>query len=423
MLELNRITKNFEQVVSGLEMRGIAEAKQLLENLIHLDDRRKETQSELDSILAESNQKSKSIGQLMQSGAREEAETLKSATVALKSQAKTLQSQLGELVEEIDQRLYDLPNIPNPSVPEGRNAEHNEVVAEWGQLPEAGGIPHWELGRKLGILDFELGSKVTGAGFPFYLGQGAKLQRALVSFFLDQAYEAGYHEVQPPLLVNQESGLGTGQLPDKEGQMYAISDSQFFLIPTAEVPLTNIYRGTLFEPQELPKKLVAYSACFRREAGSWGADVRGLNRLHQFDKVEIVQIQPPEYSYHALNEMCDHVKMLLEKLKLPYRILNLCAGDLGFTSAQTFDFEVFTAAQQKWLEVSSVSNFETYQSNRLKLRVRSEGKSNTLLHTLNGSALALPRIVAALMENNQSEKGITIPEVLRPYTGFELITT
>lgn len=424
MLEIATIRDHFDRSVSGLIKRGIANAESLLSELLDLDRNRRETQTKLDSTLAEANAKSKEIGRLIQAGKKEQARQFKEETSALKNQAKELQDKLNILVDKQQETLYNIPNIPNKNVPEGCSVEENEVVEEWGELPalHEGAVPHWDLIKRYDIIDFDLGNKVTGAGFPIYKGKGAKLVRALANFCLDQAEAAGYQEIQPPVMVNETSGLATGQLPDKEGQMYAISDFNYYLIPTAEVPITNIYRDTILEASDLPVKNVGYTPCFRREAGSWGADVRGLNRLHQFDKVEIVQINHPEYSYQALNEMCKHVGSLLQQLKLPYRIINLCGGDLGFTSAQTFDFEVYAAGQDKWLEVSSVSNFETYQTNRLKLRCRGKDKKNFLLHTLNGSALAIPRILAAILENFQYQEGIRIPEVLVPYTGFDDIT-
>ena len=423
MLEISTIRDQFDQAVAGLMKRGISDAESMLNHLLELDNQRRETQSEMDNVLAQSNTKAKQIGQLMQSGDREQAEEVKKETSSLKSQAKQLQQNLQDLVSQQQQALYNIPNIPSVEVPPGSAAEDNIVVEQWGELPalypEA--KPHWDLIKAHDIIDFDLGNKVSGAGFPFYKGKGAKMVRALVNFCLDQAEAAGYHEIQPPLIVNETSGLATGQLPDKEGQMYAITDSEHYLIPTAEVPITNIYRDTILDQRELPVKNVGFTQCFRREAGSWGADVRGLNRLHQFDKVEIVQVQHPDRSYAALKEMCHHVSELLKKLNVPYRVLNLCGGDLGFTAAQTFDFEVYAGGQQKWLEVSSVSNFETYQANRLKLRCRGDGKKNFLLHTLNGSALAIPRLLAAILENNQSETGISMPEALVPYTGFDTI--
>jgi len=422
MLEITRIRERFEEAQAGLKKRGIHNAATLLQEVLDLDQKRRQAQTELDQVLAQSKSKAKQIGALMQSGDREGAEELKQQTAALKQQAKSLQESSQQIQQDLQQRLYDIPNVPNTEVPAGTTESDNEVVKEVGQLPQLpeDSKPHWELIKDYDIIDFDLGNKITGAGFPFYKGAGAKLQRALVNFFLDEAQTAGYYEIQPPILINQDSGLATGQLPDKEGQMYPIEDSNYFLIPTAEVPITNIFRDEILKEEDLPKKLVGYTPCFRREAGSWGAHVRGLNRLHQFDKVEIVQVQQADGSYQALQQMCEHVAHLLEQLQLPYRVLNLCGGDLGFTSAQTFDFEVYSAAQKKWLEVSSVSNFETYQSNRLKLRTKVDGKTQ-LLHTLNGSALALPRILAAILENNQSDNGIKIPEVLVSYTGFDQI--
>ena len=424
MLEISTVKDNFEYAVEGLTKRGIENAKDVLQELLDLDQKRRESQTQLDHLLAEANTKAKEIGRLIKQGQKEEAERFKAETSNLKMEAKQLQQEVGELVDRQKQALYNIPNIPNRQVPAGFTAQDNQKIAEWGAKPVQSGEPkpHWDLIKEFDIVDFELGNKVTGAGFPFYKGQGAKLVRALVSFCLDQAEKAGYYEIIPPIVVNETSGLATGQLPDKEGQMYGIIDSSNYLIPTAEVPITNIYRDVILDPADLPIKNVGFSQCFRREAGSWGSDVRGLNRLHQFDKVEIVQINHPDKSYQALNEMCEHVAGLLKQLELPYRILNLCAGDLGFTSAQTFDFEVYSAGQDKWLEVSSVSNFETYQANRLKLRCRGGDKKNFLLHTLNGSALAIPRVLAALIENNLQPEGIKIPKVLVPYTGFEMIT-
>ena len=423
MLQINHIIENQESVVKGLARRGLTDAEPMVEKLLQTDRERRQTQTELDGVLAESNRISKQIGQLMQQGKTEEAEAVKRQTGELKEQSKGLGEQLRMLEEDLQQQLYQLPNVPHPSVPDGRTSDDNEVIYEYGQRPELpdDALPHWELIEKYGIIDFEVGSKITGAGFPVYKGKGARLQRALINFFLDEAVAAGYTEVQPPMLVNEASGYGTGQLPDKEGQMYELKEEALYLIPTAEVPITNMYRDTILKSSDLPVMNVGYTSCFRREAGSWGADVRGLNRLHQFDKVEIVQIRRPEQSYTALEEMALHVRQLLEKLDLPHRVLKLCAGDMGFTSALTYDMEVYSAAQQRWLEVSSVSIFETYQANRLKLRYRDEDGKTQLLHTLNGSALALPRIVAALLENNQEANGVRIPEVLVPYTGFDRI--
>jgi seryl-tRNA synthetase len=424
MLEVSTIRNQFKLAVRGLSKRGIKDVEGLLNHVLDLDKQRRETQIDLDNTLAKSNSKAKEIGRLVQAGEKGKALSAKEETAGLKEKAKLLQQTLQELVEQQQQALYNIPNIPSHEVPIGNKAEDNIVVAEWGEKPvlHKQAMPHWELIRKYDIIDFELGNKVSGAGFPFYKGKGAKLVRAMANFCLDHAEAAGYLEIQPPVIVNQESGLATGQLPDKEGQMYAIADSDHYLIPTAEVPITNIYRDTILQPGDLPVKNVGFTPCFRREAGSWGADVRGLNRLHQFDKVEIVQVNHPDNSYQALDEMVRHVAGLLQQLNLPYRILNLCGGDLGFTSAQTFDFEVYSAGQDKWLEVSSVSNFETYQTNRLKLRCRGVDRKNFLLHTLNGSALAIPRVLAAVLENNQFETGITIPEVLIPYTGFKTIS-
>ena len=423
MLEISTVRDNLQNAVEGLTKRGIQNAKELLEEVLSLDQQRRGSQTKLDGLLAEANSKAKQVGRLIKEGQMDLANEYKSETSNLKARAKELQQEVAELNEKQQQALYNIPNIPRLQVPAGLTAEDNQLVKEWGERPELSddAKPHWDLIKEYDIVDFELGNKVTGAGFPFYKGYGAKLVRALVNFCMDQAESAGYIEILPPIVVNETSGLSTGQLPDKEGQMYGIVDSVNYLIPTAEVPITNIYRDVILDPADLPVKHVGYSPCFRREAGSWGADVRGLNRLHQFDKVEIVQISHPDDSYQTLDQMCLHVAGLLEQLKLPYRILNLCGGDLGFTSAQTFDFEVYSAGQDKWLEVSSVSNFETYQANRLKLRARGEDKRNFLLHTLNGSALAIPRILAAIIENNQTTEGITVPEVLIPYTGFGII--
>ena len=423
MLQITHIIENKDLIVRGLARRGFAQADQAIEALLQTDQQRRQTQTELDNVHAESNQISKQIGQLMQQGKIDEANQAKQQTSDLKTKSKALAEQLRQHEEALREQLYHLPNVPHPSVPDGHSAEENEVIYEYGQWPELGpdALPHWDLIEKYDIVDFELGSKISGAGFPVYKGKGARLQRALINFFLDEALAAGYTEVQPPLLVNETSGYATGQLPDKEGQMYALEEGALYLIPTAEVPITNMYRDTILKQDKLPVMNVGYTACFRREAGSWGADVRGLNRLHQFDKVEIVQVHRPEHSYTALEEMALHVRQLLEKLELPHRVLKLCAGDLGFTSALTYDMEVYSAAQKRWLEVSSVSNFETYQANRLKLRYKDDKSRTQLLHTLNGSALALPRIVAALLENNQESGGVNIPEVLIPYTGFDRI--
>ena len=423
MLEITLLRNNKQQVINGLNKRGIKNASELIDQVIQVDDDRKATQGQNDNTLAEANQLAKQIGQLMKEGKRDQAEEIKKRTADLKVESKALGEKLTNLEEELVQLLYNIPNIPNENVPEGKGADDNVVVHEYGEVPQLhdGAKPHWELIKDYDIIDFELGVKVTGAGFPFYKGKGARLQRSMVNFFLDEAHKAGYAEVQPPIVINEASGYGTGQLPDKEGQMYHATVDDLYLIPTAEVPITNMYRNVILDTKDLPVKNVGFTPCFRREAGSWGSHVRGLNRLHQFDKVEIVQVQHPDNSYQALKEMCEHVQGLLEKLGLKYRVLNLCGGDMGFTSAQTFDMEVYSAAQDKWLEVSSVSNFETYQANRLKLRFRGEDKKTQLLHTLNGSALALPRVMAAIIENNQTPEGIRIPEVLVPYTGFEWI--
>ena len=391
--------------------------------VITLDDKRKSTQAELDSILAQSNQIAKEIGMLFKNGEVEKANAAKAQTATLKEQIKSLQEQQSKINQDLQDLLVQIPNIPHDLVPAGKSAEDNEVVSEEGTIPILGetNLPHWELAAKYDLIDFELGNKITGAGFPVYKGKGARLQRALINFFLDKNTDAGYLEVQPPHLVNEDSGFGTGQLPDKEGQMYHVTGDNLYLIPTAEVPVTNIFRDVIVKFEEFPIKYTAYTPCFRREAGSYGKDVRGLNRLHQFDKVEIVQVQTPEKSYETLDVMVTHVTEILRDLELPFRILKLCGGDMSFTSALTYDMEVYSAAQERWLEVSSISNFESYQANRLKLRYKDENKKNQLCHTLNGSALALPRIVAALLENNQTSEGIRIPKALVPYTGFDII--
>lgn len=422
MLQINYIREHKEQVISGLKKKYFPEAAERVEEILQIDQSRRETQHTLDHLLAESNQKAKSIGELMKAGKKEEAEAEKKNATDLRNQTKALQDFLTAKEIEMQDLLVRLPNLPHSSVPEGRTAEENETIYSFGTIPELyeNAQPHWELIKKYDIIDFEMGVKITGAGFPVYKNKGARLQRALINFFLDEAVKAGYIEVQPPILVNEASGFGTGNLPDKEGQMYFAGEDKLYLIPTAEVPITNMYRDMILKEEELPVKNTGYTPCFRREAGAWGADVRGLNRLHQFDKVEIVQIALPEQSYALHDEMKQHIQNLLEKLELPFRILRLCSGDMSFTSALTLDFEVFSAAQKRWLEVSSVSNFETYQANRLKLRYKTEGKTQ-LLHTLNGSALALPRIVASILENNQTREGIRIPRVLQSYTGFEWI--
>lgn len=423
MLQVNNIIAEKDRYITGLKKRNISNAEELLNEVIQLDETRKSTQQELDSNLAEANSIAKQIGALMKEGKKDEAEKIKARTSELKQLNKELGEKLNGIQDELTQKLYNIPNVPNESVPAGNTDEDNVEIKKVGEVPTLndGAMAHWDLIKKHDIIDFDLGIKITGAGFPVYKGKGARLQRALVNYFLDEAVKAGYSEVQPPIVVNEASGYGTGQLPDKEGQMYHIGEENLFLIPTAEVPITNLYRDVILNEQDLPVKHAGFTPCFRREAGSWGAHVRGLNRLHQFDKVEIVQVRKPEESYQALEEMCAHVEHLLSSLNLPYRILRLCGGDLGFTSALTFDFEVYSAAQGKWLEVSSVSNFETYQANRLKLRYKDENKKSILLHTLNGSAMALPRIIAAILENNQDESGINIPEVLHSYTGFNRI--
>lgn len=422
MLQVNNIRENLEDFVLRLQKRGIGDAREKLTDIVSLDDERKNLQREQDSLLSEANGIAKKIGLLMKEGRKDEAELKKHESGNLKSKAKDAGERLKKVEEDLIDHLYNIPNIPHPSVPAGYNEEDNEVVFQVEDLPQLPDTakPHWDLIKEYDIIDFELGNKVTGAGFPFYKGKGARLVRAMINFFLDQADNAGYAEVIPPLLVNEESGYGTGQLPDKEGQMYEATIDKLFLIPTAEVPITNMHRDVIVEEDKLPLKNAGHTPCFRREAGSWGAHVRGLNRLHQFDKVEIVQVVHPEKSYKVLDEMVKHVESLIKSLGLPYRILRLCGGDLGFTSALTYDFEVYSAAQKRWLEVSSVSNFETYQANRLKLRFKN-GKKKELLHTLNGSALAIPRILAAILENNQTDKGIEVPEILRPYTRFNII--
>ena len=423
MLLVTQIRENYAQVLAGLQKRNIPNVESILEQLVALDDLRKSTQSQRDQIQAEANTISKQIGILMKEGKADEATAIRERTAEIKVQIKELDEQNAKAEEDLKALLYTIPNVPHTSVPSGRSAEDNEVVLSHGAIPALfeGKLPHWELIKKYDIIDFDLGVKITGAGFPVYKGKGARLQRALINFFLDQAMAAGYLEVQPPILVNEDSGYGTGQLPDKEGQMYFASADNLYLIPTAEVPLTNLYRDVILNETDLPVKNVGYTPCFRREAGSLGAHVRGLNILHQFDKVEIVQITHPDQSYEALESMSSYVQGLLQKLELPYRVLRLCGGDMGFTSALTYDMEVFSAAQERWLEVSSVSNFETYQTNRLKLRFKGEDKKTQLAHSLNGSALALPRIVASILENNQTPDGILMPKVLHPYLGFDKI--
>jgi seryl-tRNA synthetase len=422
MLQVSYIRDNREQVLERLAVKNFKQPA-LVDEIIQLDDKRRQTQTNLDNISAEANATAKQVGELMRAGKKDEAETVKSKTSSLKEDIKQLGEALAAIETELQQKLVLLPNLPHSSVPKGLTPEDNEVVLENGVIPTlpANAQPHWELAAKYNLIDFELGVKITGAGFPVYKGKGAKLQRALISFFLDEAEKAGYDEVMLPLMVNEASGFGTGQLPDKEGQMYFVGNDNLFLIPTAEVPITNMYRDVILKADELPVKNTGYTPCFRREAGSYGAHVRGLNRLHQFDKVELVQVVHPDQSYEVIEQMSLHVQGLLQKLGLPYRVLRLCGGDMSFTAALTYDMETWSAAQQRWLEVSSVSNFETFQSNRLKLRFRNAEGKTQLAHTLNGSALALPRIVATLLENNQTETGIKIPEVLVPYTKFEWI--
>lgn len=423
MLQVAAIEENWDQVLAGLQKRGIKEIESQLKAIIDSNNSRKTTQQQLDEVLRDSNALAKEVGQLFKEGKQAEANDAKKRAGELKEQSKSLGDQLTQLENDLRELLYQIPNVPNEIVPSGKSEDDNEIVKTTDKLPELGedAKPHWDLIQDYDLIDFELGNKITGAGFPVYKGKGARLTRGLINYFLDEAHKAGYTEIQPPIVINEESGIGTGQLPDKEGQMYHISDSNLYLIPTAEVPLTNIYRDTIQAEQELPIKICGYTPCFRREAGSWGAHVRGLNRLHQFDKVEIVQVVKPEDSYRVLDEMVAHVEGLIKSLELPYRILRLCAGDLGFTSALTYDFEVYSAAQKKWLEVSSVSNFETFQANRLKLRYKTGEGKKELAHTLNGSALALPRIMAALLENNQSADGIKMPKVLEEYLGFGVI--
>ena len=422
MLQVNFLKEHRDRVLEGLKKRNFKDLE-LVDNAISLDDERKKVQFDMDSQLAEINKISKEIGLLMKEGKKEEAENAKQKTAQYKEASKELQQKLNDIEEKLTEILYLIPNIPHESVKAGVSADDNENIYQSHDVKGLGEgtIPHWELASKYNLINFELGVKIAGAGFPVYLGKGAKLQRSLVQFFLDRNTEAGYMEVNPPHVVNEASGYGTGQLPDKEGQMYFVNEDNLYLIPTAEVPVTNIYRDVILEEKELPVKNTAFSQCYRREAGSYGAHVRGLNRLHQFEKVEIVRIEKPENSYQALEEMVEHVKGLLTDLELPFRILRLCGGDMGFTSALTYDFEVWSAAQEKWLEVSSVSNFETFQANRLKCRYKADGKTQ-LVHTLNGSAMALPRIMAALLENNQTADGIKIPKKLAEYTKFDIIS-
>jgi seryl-tRNA synthetase len=422
MLQIAYIREHKEHVIAALAKRNI-DASQVVNEVVQLDEQRRAAQAELDAVLTESNKLSAAIGEMMKSGEREKAAIVKEKTVLLKEQSKELSEKTEQLATALQQKLYTLPNLPADIVPAGTSAEDNLTVFQEGDIPllHEGAMPHWELVKKYDIIDFELGTKITGAGFPVYKGKGARLQRALINYFLDKNIAAGYKEFQVPHLVNEASGYGTGQLPDKEGQMYHVGIDDLYLIPTAEVPVTNLFRDVILSETELPVLCTGYTPCFRREAGSYGAHVRGLNRLHQFDKVEIVRIEHPENSYQALEGMVEHVKTLLQELKLPYRILRLCGGDMGFTSALTYDFEVFSTAQDRWLEISSVSNFETFQANRLKLRFKGKDGKTQLAHTLNGSSLALPRVLAGILENYQTPEGIVVPEVLRPYTGFDMI--
>ena len=423
MLQVAFIRENKDAVINGLAKRNI-DATEMINDVITLDEDRRNLQTKLDKTKAESNALSKEIGNLFKSGEVQKANVLKEKTTQLKDTVKTLEQELNEKADALNELLYKIPNVPNKVVPAGNTDENNEEVYREGDIPTLfdGALPHWELAKKYDIIDFELGNKITGAGFPVYKGKGAKLQRALITYFLDKNTEAGYTEMQVPYLVNEASGFGTGQLPDKEGQMYHVTADNLYLIPTAEVHATNIFRDTIQNEDDLPKAITGYTPCFRREAGSYGAHVRGLNRLHQFDKVEILRVEHPDKSYEALDGMVEHVKGILKELKLPYRILRLCGGDLGFTSALTYDFEVFSTAQDRWLEISSVSNFETFQANRLKLRFKNSDGKNELCHTLNGSSLALPRVLAGILENYQTEDGIKIPDVLVPYTGFNMIS-
>ena len=422
MLHLNTIRENKKAFIDALKKRNL-QADAMIENVLQLDENRRAAQTELDNLLAEAKKLSNEIGDLFKNGKTQEANALKEQTSIAKDVTKQLTDQLNNLATELQKALYQIPNIPHASVVAGKSEEDNEEVFKEGNIPKLfeGALPHWELAKKYDIIDFELGVKIAGAGFPVYKGKGAKLQRALINYFLDKNTQAGYTEVQVPHVVNEASGFGTGQLPDKEGQMYYMPEDDLYLIPTAEVPVTNMFRDIILNEKDFPITYTAYTPCFRREAGSYGAHVRGLNRLHQFDKVEIVRVEHPDKSYEALNDMVEHVKNILRELKLPYRILRLCGGDLGFTSALTFDFEVFSTAQDRWLEISSVSNFETYQANRLKLRYKDENGKSQLAHTLNGSSLALPRVLAGILENYQTEDGISIPDVLVPYCGFDKI--
>ena len=422
MLDLSVVRTQREQVITALKKRGI-DASTLVDNALLADEKRRGFQSTLDQKLALANSLAKEIGELYKSGKTQQANNKKEESIALKAETKALQTQLAEAETALHELLCSIPNIPNPLVPDGQSEDDNKEVFRAGEVPTLNekALPHWELAAKYDLINFELGNKITGAGFPVYTGKGAKLQRALISFFLDQNTAAGYQEVQVPHLVNEQSGFGTGQLPDKEGQMYHVGTDNLYLIPTAEVPITNLFRDEIVNADDLPITRTGYTPCFRREAGSYGSNVRGLNRLHQFDKVEIVRLEHPDKAYKALDQMVEHIKGILEQLELPYRILSLCGGDLGFTSALTYDFEIYSAAQERWLEVSSVSNFESYQSTRLKLRFKDNDGNRKWVHTLNGSALALPRIMAGLLENHQSENGIRIPDALVSYTGFDMI--
>lgn len=422
MLQIAFIRENQEKVIAALAKKHF-NAKAIVEEVVQLDENRRATQVELDTILAESNKLSKDIGEMMKNGEKAKAEILKEKTAQLKEKSKELSEKLDAFANNLQDKMYLLPNLPAEIVPEGKTPEENLNVFQEGEIPQLheGALPHWELAKKYDIIDFELGVKITGAGFPVYKGKGAKLQRALITYFLDKNTEAGYQEFQVPHMVNEASGFGTGQLPDKEGQMYHVTADNLYLIPTAEVPVTNIFRDVILNENDLPVCCTGYTPCFRREAGSYGAHVRGLNRLHQFDKVEIVRIEHPEKSYEALDGMVEHVKTIMRELKLPYRILRLCGGDMSFASALTYDFEVYSTAQERWLEISSVSNFETFQANRLKLRYKNKEGKTQLAHTLNGSSLALPRVLAGILENYQTPEGIVVPEVLRKYTGFDII--
>ncbi|PQJ80175.1 serine--tRNA ligase [Polaribacter porphyrae] len=423
MLQVHYIRENTTAVLEGLAKRNFANAETIIKQVLTADENRRATQVELDNTLAESNKLSKEIGVLYKSGQAQKATLLKEKTKQLKESSKELSEKLNDFANELQDLLYQIPNVPHTSVKAGTSEEDNEEVFKEGKIPDLGknALPHWELAKKYDIIDFDLGAKISGAGFPVYKGKGARLQRALINYFLDKNTAAGYQEVQVPHLVNEASGFGTGQLPDKEGQMYYVTEDDLYLIPTAEVPITNMFRGNLMQETEFPICVTGYTPCFRREAGSYGAHVRGLNRLHQFDKVEIVRIEHPDNSYQALDGMVEHIKNILRELKLPYRILRLCGGDTGFTAALTFDFELFSTAQDRWLEISSASNFETFQANRLKLRFKNKEGKSELAHTLNGSSLALPRVLAGILENYQTEDGIQVPEVLIPYTGFDVI--